>query len=108
MHRGNLIVTQATIRRQRVERATSLLDGLRAADRYLHMNHAHVGRVDVSATVALRCMDFLDDAMTVGEVRQMLFDLAVRVDDITPSTDAECVRINELAARVAGIQTGAV
>ena len=85
MTRSNLIVTQQTLRRQRIERTTALLDGLRAADRYLHMNHAHVGRVDVSATVALRCLDFLDDSLTLGQVRQMLFDLAVRVDDITPA-----------------------
>ena len=85
MTRSNLIVTQQTLRRQRIERTTALLDGLRAADRYLHMNHAHVGRVDVSATVALRCLDFLDDSLTLGQLRQMLFDLVMRVDDITPA-----------------------
>lgn len=70
---------------ERTERDNQILGGLREADRYLKRNHAMVGRIDVSATVALRVLDFVDEATPVSAVRQALYDLInQRADDISP------------------------
>lgn len=68
---------------ERNERELAILDGLRGADRYLRQNAHMVGRLDVSATVALRVFDFLPEDTPVSVVRQALFDLIQqRADDI--------------------------
>lgn len=67
----------------RSERELAVLDGLRGADRYLRANHAMVGRLDVSATVALRVLDFVAEDVPVSVVRQALYDLIMqRADDL--------------------------
>ena len=79
MTRSNSSLTRHTLSTEDAVRQNefelAVLDGLRGADRFLRQNAHHVGRIDVSATVALRVLDFLDEHEDVARVRQALFDL---------------------------------
>lgn len=112
MVRANRVFTTRTLKGEaldalaadleRTERELAVLDGLRGADRYLRANHAMVGRLDVSATVALRVLDFLAEDTPVSVVRQALFDLIQqRADDL----ETQAARINQIAADFSGLTT---
>lgn len=54
------------------ERETQILDGLRWADCLLASFGMRPQQLDVSALVTLRTLEWADDSLTVGQVRELL------------------------------------
>lgn len=73
----------ATLRREEAEQR--LLDGLQQADKTINSLRHVVGHVDVSTMVALNAIEWVDDDLTVGQLRQALFNLHTRERVITPA-----------------------
>lgn len=54
------------------ERETQILDGLRWADCLLASFGMRPAQIDVAALVTLRALEWADDSLTVGQVRELL------------------------------------